>query len=426
MIKTTLLIPVYNEIKFIERTLQSVVGEADQIIISDNTSTDGTSEICREFARKHPEIEYKRHEKKNTSGSLDYLLNQAKGEYIMIIGGHDMISKNSIKNLSKLLDENPDAVLAFHKKTVFLNEFYSFDSLYLAEEFGNDLISNSPYTRVNSMVNNLSNCFMWYGLHRSDTFKAVLNENEIFDKILVDHVLLASLAKKGKVIADDNSTLFAMKNRKPSTSQKEQYERIIRIQKTLKINAIVNPYEWKLAIICGSYEIAKEMQKLPDAPPNFDKKILKNAIKRFGYIPGVEFTSEHISIIPGKEILVEEVVNAIIKEKRLQKKNFQKKIDKLVKEYDNKRVLIYGAGTFFDDINNNYDLSKLNIVAISDRKFSEETEYKGFKAIPPERINQENPDIVLIAMFKAIYIKEYFENEYFPKYGKFKYKFLSL
>ena len=312
MIKTTLIMPVYNEIKFIERTLHSIAGEADQIIISDNASTDGTSEICQEFALKHPEIQYKRHQENIGSETFNYCLSQAKGEYIMLIGGHDMISKNRIRQLSLLLDKNPDTVLAF-SKTVHLNESYSFNSLHLAEEFGNDLISDSPYVRVNSIVKNLCDCSILHGLHRTNEFKAVLNENMFFDKITSDHVWLTNLAKRGKFIIDNDSTFFRMANRKPEKAWIVQCTRTVKTLRGLDSEESVNPYEWLLANICGTYDIAKEMQKLPDAPPDFDKKILNSIIKRFGKVAGIESTSKNTIRIPGKEELVEEVMATIYK-----------------------------------------------------------------------------------------------------------------
>jgi len=312
MIKTTLMIPVYNEIKFIERTLQSIVGEADQIIISDNASTDGTSEICQEFVLKHPEIQYKRHQENINSENFNYCLSQAKGEYIMLIGGHDMISKNRIRQLSLLLDETPDAVLAF-SKTVHLNESYSFHSLHLAEEFGNNLTSDSPYIRVSSIVKNLCDCSMWYGLHRASSLNAILNENIVFDKIASDHVFLTNLANRGKFILDNDSTFFRMDNRKPAKDWVDHCTRIVKAQRGLNSEESVNPYEWLLANICGTYEIVKEMQKSSDAPLDFDKKILKTIIKRFGKVEGIEATSENTIIIQGKEKLVEEVMDAIYK-----------------------------------------------------------------------------------------------------------------
>jgi len=409
MIKTTLMIPVYNEIRFIERTLQSVIGQADQIIISDNASNDGTSEICQEFAQKHPEVEYKRHEKNiGAAKNCDYCLNQAKGEYIMFVGGHDMISQNYVRNMSILLDENPDAVLAFPKKTVFLDELYSFDKLYLAEVFGDDLISDSPYHRVNSIVNKISYCVMWNGLHRSHTFKNILNEYLVFKDLFHDVVCLTNLARKGKFIMENDSTFFRINNRKLQ-KPKERFIRVIQMIRALETDENINPSEWLLTHICGTYKLAKEMQKLSDTPTDFDKKILKDLFKRNKYIFGDEANFENISVIPGEETLVEEVKNEIIKEKNLQKKNLQKKIDKLAEKYNNKKIVLYGAGAFFDDIKKNHDISKLNIVAVSDIKFTEESEYKGFKAIPPQKISEQKPDVILLTVLNKATAFPYIE-----------------
>ena len=47
----------------------------------------------------------------------------------------------------------------------------------------------------------------------------------------------------------------------------------------------------------------------------------------------------------------------------------QKQIDKLSKKLKNKKLVIYGAGDFAKVLFENYDLSKLNILAVSDKKF---------------------------------------------------------
>ena len=45
----------------------------------------------------------------------------------------------------------------------------------------------------------------------------------------------------------------------------------------------------------------------------------------------------------------------------------QKQIDKLTKKYKNKKIVIYGAGIMSEILFKNFDLSKLNIVAICDK-----------------------------------------------------------
>lgn len=104
----------------------------------------------------------------------------------------------------------------------------------------------------------------------------------------------------------------------------------------------------------------------------------------------------------------------------LEKKKLQKHINKLAKKYQNKKVLIYGAGLFFNAIQENYDLSSLNIVAISDNKFEKEEQYKGIKAIPPYEIKNTDFDVMIIATFEPEYIEDYAQKDLYPECGKFK------
>ena len=85
----------------------------------------------------------------------------------------------------------------------------------------------------------------------------------------------------------------------------------------------------------------------------------------------------------------------------LQKYDAQKKIDKLAKKYKNKRVIIYGAGQFAKAAFENYDLSKLNIVAVADKKFEQEGEHHFFNinCVKPYDLKKLDYDVILIANF---------------------------
>lgn len=107
----------------------------------------------------------------------------------------------------------------------------------------------------------------------------------------------------------------------------------------------------------------------------------------------------------------------------LKKKNFQKRIDKLAKKYKDKEVYIYGAGMTFEAINNNYDLSGLNIKGVADIKFTDEdSEYSGYKAFTPKKLAESSPEIVLIAMHEEYIAETYFEKTLFPNYGDFEFE----
>ena len=91
--------------------------------------------------------------------------------------------------------------------------------------------------------------------------------------------------------------------------------------------------------------------------------------------------------------------------------NAQKQINRLVKKYKNKKIVIYGAGEYFNILNENYDLSKLNIVGIADRKFgltkdANKTEYL---PLAPEELKEFDFDIIMVALYDDIAILDYLE-----------------
>ena len=62
--------------------------------------------------------------------------------------------------------------------------------------------------------------------------------------------------------------------------------------------------------------------------------------------------------------------------------------------------MIYGAGLVSKILFENYDLSKLNVVGISDRRFenSEDEYFNNIKIIKPEDIANVDFDVILFAL----------------------------
>ena len=89
--------------------------------------------------------------------------------------------------------------------------------------------------------------------------------------------------------------------------------------------------------------------------------------------------------------------------------NFSQNLEKLAAKFQGKSVVIYGAGKLFDVINRYYDLSKLNIVGISDEKFEnhyENENYYGYKILNVEEVKKISPDCVLVATREYITVME--------------------
>jgi glycosyltransferase involved in cell wall biosynthesis len=96
----TIGMPVYNEDRFLERALESLLNqdyENIRILISDNASTDGTGEIGTRVARANERITYSRTDLNiGATANLRRVQAMATGKYFMWAAGHDEWSENLV------------------------------------------------------------------------------------------------------------------------------------------------------------------------------------------------------------------------------------------------------------------------------------------------------------------------------------------
>lgn len=98
--------------------------------------------------------------------------------------------------------------------------------------------------------------------------------------------------------------------------------------------------------------------------------------------------------------------------KYLKEVNAQRQINRLGKKYKNKRVVLYGAGLYAKVILEKYDCSKLNIVAVCDKKFGDKEElFMGYKTISPQNLTEYDCDVILVSVIEDIAIINYLQDE---------------
>ena len=101
--------------------------------------------------------------------------------------------------------------------------------------------------------------------------------------------------------------------------------------------------------------------------------------------------------------------------KYLEKIKFAKHLKRLEKKLKNKKVLIYGTGNFFQYIYENYDLSNINIIGVSDKKYETVPEDKffgnRFTICTPDKINELNPDFILVGTLYFVKIIDVLERD---------------
>lgn len=102
----------------------------------------------------------------------------------------------------------------------------------------------------------------------------------------------------------------------------------------------------------------------------------------------------------------------------LQQNNFTKRLAVLSKKFKNKRILIYGAGLLFKYISENHNLSNLNIIGISDRKYLSEDSgnvFGGYNIIPYDSLMSTEFDYILLTVKEGESLKKYLSKMIEPR-----------
>jgi len=103
----TIILPVRNEKEYISSTLESILTQTKldnyEIIISDGCSTDGTIDIINNYILQNRNIHLIENPDKIVSTGFNRALSQAKGDVIIRIDGHCIISPNYIEKCLELI-----------------------------------------------------------------------------------------------------------------------------------------------------------------------------------------------------------------------------------------------------------------------------------------------------------------------------------
>ena len=143
----TVKVVTYNHVNFIRECLDSILMQKTnfdfEILIAEDDSNDGTREICKEYAKKHPDrIRLLLNSRKNNikiddrpSGTFNntyanYLIDS---KYIAFIEGDDYWSdENSLQKRFEFLEKNEDHVMCFHNAKIYFQNSNKFHDRYLA------------------------------------------------------------------------------------------------------------------------------------------------------------------------------------------------------------------------------------------------------------------------------------------------------
>ena len=105
----SVIVPVFNAEKYLRASLDSILGQTYQrieIILIDDGSTDGSGDICDEYARIDPRIKTFHQKNGGVSKARNVALSMISGEYFTFVDGDDTIERTYLEFMLKEMKEH--------------------------------------------------------------------------------------------------------------------------------------------------------------------------------------------------------------------------------------------------------------------------------------------------------------------------------
>ena len=158
----SVIIPVYNAVKYIQKCVESIQKQTFQdweLILVDDGSKDGSASLCDKLAGMDHRIRVIHQKNQGVSGARNTGIEAAIGEYIMFVDADDWIESNLCEQLMSGISNADLAIAGFYhlmpsgkKKNVFTcNSCYISLKVQLAVFFDNLYLKNfinSPCSKL--------------------------------------------------------------------------------------------------------------------------------------------------------------------------------------------------------------------------------------------------------------------------------------
>jgi glycosyltransferase involved in cell wall biosynthesis len=109
-------LPVYNGENYLAEAIEALLGQTYpdfELIIGDNASTDGTEEICRQYAARDPRIRYFRQPRNiGLAPNHGFVFRQSRSELFKWACHDDLFGRDLLRRCVDALDEHPHVVAA--------------------------------------------------------------------------------------------------------------------------------------------------------------------------------------------------------------------------------------------------------------------------------------------------------------------------
>ncbi len=220
MKKVSIIIPIFNVKKYLKECINSVLNQTYrnmEILLIDDGSTDGTSEICDSYA-ENENVKVFHLKNGGVSKARNFGINKANGFYLMFIDSDDYIENNMVEKMVNSFENNDVEMVACGYDFVYKDK-------KIKPDFPNNVLFTSEEAKREIF---LSNSIQGFSVNKLYISKIIKENNILFDeniKICEDMLFVFEYLSNIKNIYSFSDTLYHYRMRKSSASNfKNDYD----------------------------------------------------------------------------------------------------------------------------------------------------------------------------------------------------------
>lgn len=175
-IAVSIVVPIYNAAPYLRKCLDSVVNQTlknVEIIFIDDGSTDGSSEICKEYAAKDSRIIYYKKENEGLAAARQDGIERASGEYVGFVDSDDWLELNMYERMYDVaVKENADVVFCnCYEDDDVKNPYYLEPGVYDRERIEKEILPRSLAGLTPKGANDVIRWCNWLRIYRMSLIK---------------------------------------------------------------------------------------------------------------------------------------------------------------------------------------------------------------------------------------------------------------
>lgn len=241
MIKISIIVPVFNVEKYLDRCITNIINQSYsniEIIIINDGSTDNSLDICNKYKKIDNRIIVINQENQGLSAVRNKGIDIATGEYILFVDSDDILNVDLLKNIESLLNKENDVICFQHS----INDSMEYTYLDIEDKLK---LSGEDFLELLYEKNKMF-CVVWKYCYRKeflDENKLKFHEGIIYEDEEWNTIMLCKA--KSVIFRDFVGYNYFIRGGSITTSNKNINSYLSKIKVAININKFIQENEIK-------------------------------------------------------------------------------------------------------------------------------------------------------------------------------------